>query len=80
MTGKVTIWLRGVVAEIEKELGSGTGQLKLAKAYEKFVERFPVFKTIVPFPLFAYWVDVALKWFEHQLETNTKVQAYIQGK
>lgn len=79
MTGKVKIWLRGIVAEIEKELGSGTGQLKLAEAYQKFVEAYPVFKTIVPFPLFSYWVDCALKWLEHQLETNSKVFDYVKS-
>lgn len=80
MAGKVNEWLKAIVAEVEKDLGSGTGQLKLRKAYEKFVAAYPVFKTIVPFALFQYWVDEALKWLAHQLETNTKLYDYVGAK
>lgn len=39
---KVKEWLLWAVTEAEKELGSGTGQLKLRQVYDLFVQRFPV--------------------------------------
>ena len=80
MTGKCVEWLKGAVAEAEKYLGSGTGQLKLRMVYDAFIDKFPCFSTIVPFALFSYWVDVALKWFEKQLESNVNVQKYVNGE
>lgn len=80
MTGKVKEWLKGVVVEMEKDLGTGTGQLKLRKAYDRFIAQFPKFAVIVPFPIFEYWVDQALKWMEKQLSSNTKVYDYVEGK
>lgn len=78
MTGKCIEWLKGAVAEAEKYLGSGTGELKLRMVYDAFIEKFPGFSTIVPFVLFKYWVKIALEWFEEQL-SNEKVKDYING-
>lgn len=80
MTGKCIEWLKGAVVEAEKYLGSGTGQLKLRMVYDAFINMFPVFSTIVPFKLFSYWVDLALKWFEKQLESNVNVLNYVKGE
>lgn len=79
MTGKCIEWLKGAVAEAERYLGSGTGQLKLRMVYDMFIEKFPAFSMIVPFKLFSYWVDIALKWFAKQLESNVNVQNYVKG-
>ena len=79
MTGKCIEWLKGAVAETEKYLGSGTGELKLRMVYDMFIDKFPGFSTIVPFVLFKYWVNIALKWFEKQLSSNEKVKDYING-
>ncbi|MFR6482019.1 MAG: hypothetical protein ACLUPD_10785 [Anaerotignum faecicola] len=38
---KVKEWLLLAVTEAEKELGSGTGQLKLRYVYDLFLRRFP---------------------------------------
>lgn len=77
MTGKACIWLRGAVTEVEKDLGSGTGKLKLVKAYDYFIARFPVFSSFVPFKLFEALVDSALKWMRHVLESNDKIAIYV---
>ena len=34
-------WLKWAVTQAEKELGSGTGQLKLRMVYDMAVEKFP---------------------------------------
>lgn len=78
MTKKANECLKAIVVEIEKELGSKTGEIKLRLAYEKFVERFPLFSILVPFSLFQMWVDKALDWMKKQLETNTKVYDYVK--
>lgn len=79
-TGRAIEWLKYAVAIAEQELGSGTGQLKLRTVYDMFIDKFPGFSTIVPFKLFSYWVDIALKWFKKQLDTNTSVKELIDGK
>lgn len=79
-TGRAIEWLKGAVACAERELGSGTGQLKLRAVYDMFIDKFPAFSTVVPFALFSYWVDIALAWFKKQLETNTNVKEFIDGK
>lgn len=79
MTGKCIEWLKYAVAEAEKYLGSGTGQLKLRQVYDLFTDKYPVFSTIVPFALFKYWVDVALKWFNKQLESNKSVKEFVES-
>lgn len=80
MTGKAIEWLKYAVAVAEKDLGSGTGQLKLREVYDMFIDKYPAFSAIVPFALFSYWVKLALKWFENQLENNENVKLYITGE
>ena len=80
MTGKVIEWLKAMVYEAEKELGSGTGQLKLRKVYEMFVTTFPKFACIVPFAIFSKMVDVALEWLKIQLESNDNVAKLVTGE
>lgn len=77
--GKVVEWLVFAVSEAEKELGGGTGQLKLRKVYDKFIEKYPKLSIIVPFKTFSGWVDLALKEMKKQLETNPAVKEYIEG-
>ncbi|MCQ2532930.1 MAG: hypothetical protein MJ093_09560 [Saccharofermentans sp.] len=79
-TGRAIEWLKGAVVFSERELGSGTGQLKLRIVYDMFIDKFPAFSTVVPFTLFSYWVDIALRWFKKQLETNANVKVYIEGE
>lgn len=76
---KVIEWLKWAVAEAEKLLGTGTGQLKLRQVYDWFVEKFPVIAAIVPFRVFSAWVDTALDTMREWLGKNKNVAGYIGG-
>lgn len=79
MTNKVKEWLKLAVTMAEKELGSGTGQLKLREVYDWFLNMFPVFSKIVPFSIFSKWVDLALEWMREQLENNNNISVFVNG-
>lgn len=79
MTNKVKEWLKYAVTMAEKELGSGTGQLKLREVYDWFLEMFPVFGKIVPFSIFSKWVDLALDWMREQLKNNDNISVFVNG-
>lgn len=72
-------WLLYAVSMAEKELGSGTGRLKLVQVYTNFVSSYPVFSKIVPFAVFSLWVDLALKEMRKILETNVDINAYVKN-
>lgn len=72
-------WLKYAVVEAEKELGSGTGQLKLRFVYSMTLKRFPFMIKLIPFSLFSEWVDEALHWMNSQLEENEKITEYIDN-
>lgn len=72
-------WLKWAVAEAEKQLGSGTGQLKLRLVYDMAVEKFPWITKLVTFEEFSMWVDEALLWLNKQLESNKAVISMIKG-
>lgn len=78
MTNKVKEWLKYAVTMAEKELGSGTGQLKLRMVYNWFVDVFPVFSKLVPFSIFSRMVDDALIWMKEQIENNVNIQGFIE--
>lgn len=73
-------WLLGVVTEAEKQLGSGTGQLKLRQVYDKFLEKFPLLSVLIPFKIFAEMVDKALAKMRLMLSGNSFAQHYVEGK
>ena len=75
---KVKIWLEWAVTTVEKELGTKTGQLKLRKVYDMFIERFPVFSKLVPFSTFSIWVNEALIFLRNQLENNEAIKAFVE--
>lgn len=72
-------WLKWAVTQAEMWLGSGTGQLKLRDVYEKFIEKYPWFSVLVPWPLFKVWVDEALEWMKAQMSANGKIKSYVEG-
>lgn len=76
---KVTEWLIYAVAAAERELGSGTGQLKLRYVYDMFIAKFPYLSKVVSFESFSVLVDEALDKFKEMLKTNTSLQGYIGG-
>ena len=73
-------WLLWAVTEAEKQLGSGTGQLKLRFVYDMFVEKFGFLAKIISFDKFSELVDEALEEMKKLLETNDAVKTYITGK
>lgn len=76
---KVREWLLWAVTEAERELGGGTGKLKLRQVYDLFVTRFPWLARIVPFDLFSSLVDDALEDMREMLNSNKAVEALVKG-
>ena len=74
---KVIEWLKYAVAEAERLLGDGTGQLKLRLVYDWFVQKFPAVAAVVPFKVFSAWTDVALSTMKHWLEVGNPIGDYI---
>ena len=73
-------WLKFAVVDAEKELGSGTGQLKLRMVYNMAVKQFPFIVQLIPFDTFSGWVDEALDWMKDQLAENKVTQSYVESK
>ena len=72
-------WLIWAVSAAEKELGSKTGQLKLRRVYDWYVEKFPWLSAIVPFVIFSKWVDKALTTMRRWVDNKTPIGEYITG-
>ncbi len=77
---KVKEWLLYAVVSAEKELGSGTGQIKLRYVYDMFIAKFPYMVRVIPFETFSMLVDEALDKFRGILNSNTNLQSYIEQK
>ncbi len=71
-------WLLFAVTKAEKELGSGTGQLKLRYVYDMFIERFWYLSSVITFEMVSELVDEALEEMRKMLETNKKVAEYVE--
>lgn len=71
-------WLLYAVAKAERELGSGTGQLKLRYVYNMFVEKFPAIAIFITFEDFSKMVDEALDKFNELLKENTAINDYYE--
>ena len=71
-------WLLMAVTEAEKELGGGTGKLKLRYVYDLFVTRFPWAAQVVSFDTFSDLVDEALVEMRDMLDKNRAVQMYVK--
>lgn len=76
---KVREWLLYAVAKAEKELGGGTGQIKLRYVYDMFVIRFPWLAQVVSFERFSLLVDEALDKMKTMLESNPAMRELING-
>lgn len=75
---KIKEWLLYAVTEAEKELGGGTGQLKLRQVYDLFVQRFPAVAAVISFDTFSLWVDEALEQMRELLAKNEHAAAYVE--
>lgn len=68
-------WLLYAVAMAEKELGSGTGRIKLGQVYEQFLLVFPQLQRVISFDMFAKLVDDVLIQFQELVEENVVIAA-----
>lgn len=72
-------WLKYAVTLAEKDLGSGTGQLKLRQVYNMAISQFPWIVQLVEFEQFSKWVDEALDWMKKQIDENKAVDNFIRS-
>lgn len=70
-------WLLLAVIEAEKQLGGGTGAVKLRFVYDKFIERFKFMSKIITFEQFSSLVDEALEVMRLMIQQNKNVANYI---
>lgn len=77
---KVREWLLWAVTQAERELGGGTGKLKLRSVYDAFVARFGWLAKIIPFSVFSDLVDDALEEMRELLATNQAAAEYVEAK
>lgn len=76
---KVKEWLLYAVTEAEKELGSGTGQIKLRYVYDMFIKQFPFLVEKITFDAFSVLVDEVLEKFRMLLDQNTNIKTYVES-
>lgn len=76
---KIKQWLLLAVTTAEKELGGGTGQLKLRYVYDMFVSKYPVAAKIVTFEAFSIWVDEALENMKQMLKENKATREFVSS-
>lgn len=70
-------WLLFIVIEAEKELGGGTGAVKLRFVYDKFIKRFKFMSKVISFETFSALVDEALETMRFMIQNNPHVATYI---
>ena len=68
-------WLLYAIAMAERELGSGTGRIKLGQVYEQFLLVFPQLQRFISFDTFANLVDDVLEEFAELVEENVVIAA-----
>lgn len=71
-------WLTYAVMKAEKELGSGTGQLKLRYVYDLFLSKFGFLSKVIAFEQFSGLVDQALISMKDFLSESEKLKEYIE--
>ena len=76
---KVREWLLYAVTTAEKELGAGTGKIKLRYVYDMFVARFDWLAKVITFDMFSMMVDDALEQMKTMLEENEAAQKFVAG-
>ena len=76
---KVREWLLYAVTKAEKELGAGTGKLKLRYVYDMFVARFEWLAKVITFEMFSMMVDEALEQMKAMLEQNEAALKFVEN-
>ncbi len=74
---KVKEWLLYAVTMAEKELGGGTGKLKLRYVYDLFLSKFGWLAKVITFEQFSGLVDEALEEMKRLLESNASAQQLV---
>lgn len=72
-------WMLFAVTKAEKELGSGTGKLKLRYVYDMFIAKFPWLGKVISFEMVSMMIDDALDEMKAMLESNKAVKEYVNG-
>lgn len=70
-------WLLLAVIRAEKELGGGTGQIKLRFVYDLFLDKFKVVSYIISFDQFSKLVDESLDIMKTMISNNKNIENYI---
>ena len=73
-------WLLYAVIQSEKELGNGTGQVKLRFVYNLFLSKFKWISFFMSFETFSLLVDEALDEMRAMLEKNPAVNQLVKGQ
>ena len=73
-------WLLLAVIQAEKELGNGTGQIKLRFVYDMFIAKFKYASMMISFNQFSLMVDSALDKMRQMLSDNSNLKAYVDGQ
>ena len=76
----ITEWLLLAVIKAEKELGGGTGQVKLRFVYDLFIDKFKFASMFISFNQFSALVDSALVIMKEMISNNDQVKNYIDSK
>ena len=76
---KVKEWMLYAVTMAEKELGSGTGKLKLRYVYDLFLTKFSWLAKVISFEQFSELVDEALEEMKLLLNTNEQIAAIVEN-
>ena len=71
-------WLLLAVVKAEKQLGGGTGQIKLRFVYDMFIDKFKILSMLISFNQFSSMVDEALDQMKEMLSTNQQLKEYIE--
>lgn len=74
---RIKKWLLQAVVQAEKQLGSGTGKVKLSTVYDMFIIRFPIVSKLISFNTFSSFVDDVLDTMKELLESNNSLKDYI---
>lgn len=76
---KIQKCLLSWVIEAERDLGGGTGKVKLSTVYGTFVTAFPILKNFISFETFSVWVDEALDEMRKMLEENENLKQVVEN-
>lgn len=73
-------WLVWTVTDAERDLGSGTGKLKLRCVYDKFLQVYPNIAMFIKFDDFSKYVDEALATMKTLIGSNESVRKFVEGQ